>query len=131
MVSACAEFKRDGRALCPNRSTYTTIGRNIRLVANVTNLRTQMNLKPYNSGRPKGRIPRDTKDWLTVNEKDWGWRIAVCKCGKWYDSIDDLAPYHYEFNWCSKCGYAHEQNIPEEVGGNEQMELKLKFVDKE
>ncbi len=25
------------------------------------------------------------------------------KCGKWVDSIDRLAPYHMEANWCRRC----------------------------
>ena len=58
--------------------------------------------------RPAGRVPNKVKAWLEVNEKFTGWKIAVCKCGKWYHSMDGLAPYYTEMNWCKKCGYQYQ-----------------------
>ena len=55
--------------------------------------------------KPPGRIPIDTREWLAVNEPFTGWQIAVCNCGKWYNLMDYLAPYHTEKNWCNRCGY--------------------------
>ena len=64
-----------------------------------------------NIKRPKGRIPSDTKAWLEVNEEWTGWQIAVCDCGKWYHTMDYLAPYHTERNWCKQCGYESPSNL--------------------
>lgn len=55
--------------------------------------------------RPVGRVPSDVKSWLEVHEPWTGWRIAVCRCGKWYSVMDHLAPYHTEMNWCKTCGF--------------------------
>jgi len=60
--------------------------------------------------RPIGRVPADVKAWLEVNESWTGWEIAVCDCGKWYHTMDHLAPYHTEMNWCKKCGYQYPPN---------------------
>jgi hypothetical protein len=63
--------------------------------------------------RPRGRIPSDTKAWLAVNELDFGWQIAVCKCGGWYHQMDHIAPYHTEMNWCPKCKHKQDWNGPD------------------
>ena len=53
--------------------------------------------------KPSGPVPRHVKDWLEVNGNDC-WLVLLCdKCGKWVDSIDQLAPYHMEANWCRRC----------------------------
>jgi hypothetical protein len=66
--------------------------------------------------RPVGRVPADTKEWLEVNESWTGWEIAVCDCGKWYHTMDHLAPYHTEMNWCKKCGYERHAQPPDRAG---------------
>ena len=65
--------------------------------------------------RPIGRVPADVKAWLEVNESWTGWEIAVCDCGKWYHTMDYLAPYHTEMNWCKKCGYQSPPNAISEA----------------
>jgi predicted amidophosphoribosyltransferase len=68
-------------------------------------------MKAPNSRRPGGRMPNDVKAWLEVHESWTGWEIAVCcGCGKWYNYMDHLAPYHTEMNWCKKCGYKSSPN---------------------
>ena len=62
--------------------------------------------------RPRGRIPADTKAWLAVNGENF-WKLAVCKCGRWYHGMDHLAPYHTEKNWCPKCGIKQDWNGPD------------------
>lgn len=63
--------------------------------------------------RPTGRIPRGTKMWLAVNEPDCGWKIAICKCGRWYNEMDHLAPYHTEMCWCKRCGHKQDWHGPD------------------
>ena len=62
--------------------------------------------------RPRGRIPSDTKDWMEVNGKQY-WKLAICKCGRWYHGMDHLAPKHTEKNWCPKCGIKQDWNGPD------------------
>ena len=62
-----------------------------------------------NTKRPSGKIPNDTRDWVLVNEKECWWEVAVCDCGRWYESMDHLAPYHWEMCRCRKCGTVMDQ----------------------
>jgi hypothetical protein len=72
--------------------------------------------------RPIGRVPADVKAWLEVNESWTGWEIAVCDCGKWYHTMDHLAPYHTEMNWCKKCGYQSPPNGMDEGRRTQEIE---------
>jgi len=61
--------------------------------------------------KPKEEMPADTKAWFECNLELFGesiWKNCVCKCGRWYETIDYLAPYHTERNWCKNCGFERE-----------------------
>lgn len=56
-----------------------------------------------NLKKPRGRKPRIIRIWLEVNGEEC-WPSVVCEtCKGWVTSIDHLAPYHTEANWCERC----------------------------
>ena len=63
--------------------------------------------------RPPGRIPKETRAWLGVNQGIVGIEVAICDCGRWYHKMDHLAPYHTEMNWCKSCGYKKDAGVLE------------------
>ena len=63
--------------------------------------------------RPKEPMPERISAWLEVND-DCPWQMCVCrKCGRWYESMDHLAPYHVERCRCSQCGLRGDEEEEE------------------
>jgi len=53
---------------------------------------------------PRGRIPAHVKEWMRENSEIPREMLLCPKCGRWWQHIDDLAPYHWEQCKCGKCG---------------------------
>ena len=48
-------------------------------------------------------MPDHCRDWLAAND-DVPAKLLKCPvCGNWFDSIDHLAPYHWEMCRCEYC----------------------------
>lgn len=48
-------------------------------------------------------MPEHIREWLRVNDDVQATSLKCPECGEWYESIDHLAPYHWETCWCAKC----------------------------
>ena len=62
--------------------------------------------------RPKGRVPKEIQAWMQANP-EVPWEVCVCDCGRWFDNMDHLAPYHTEHCWCRQCGYSGNKEVEE------------------
>ena len=49
------------------------------------------------------RMPKHIKEWLALYADVPAMMLKCPMCGSWYESIDHLAPYHWEMCWCGKC----------------------------
>lgn len=65
--------------------------------------------------KPKGQMPTHVKQFAAANPDVDLVQFICPTCGKWFSTIDSLAPYHMELNYCKRCGYPKIEETHEDA----------------